>query len=43
VPLSVTQKERIEQIRHWANERAVSASVLEAGDKGARGGRGLEF
>ncbi len=43
VPLSVTQKERIEQIRHWANERAVSASVAEAGAKGTRGGRNLEF
>jgi SpoVK/Ycf46/Vps4 family AAA+-type ATPase len=43
VPLSVTQKERIDQIRHWANERAVSASVAEPGAKGARGGRNLEF
>jgi SpoVK/Ycf46/Vps4 family AAA+-type ATPase len=46
VPLSVTQKERIEQIRRWANERAVNASVAEEGDKGSqgvRGGRTLEF
>ncbi|HEX4328738.1 MAG TPA: AAA family ATPase [Burkholderiales bacterium] len=43
VPLSVTQKERIEQIRRWANERAVSASVAEEGDKGMRGGRNLAF
>jgi SpoVK/Ycf46/Vps4 family AAA+-type ATPase len=43
VPLSVTQKERIEQIRRWANERAVSASVAEEGAQGTRGGRNLEF
>jgi SpoVK/Ycf46/Vps4 family AAA+-type ATPase len=43
VPLSVTQNERIAQIRDWANERAVSASVAEAGDKATRGGRSLEF
>jgi len=43
VPLSVTQKERIEQIRRWANERAVSASVAEEGARGTRGGRNLEF
>ena len=43
VPLSVTQKERIEQIRQWANQRAVNASVTEEGARGGRGGRVLQF
>ena len=46
VPLSVTQRERIEQIRQWANQRAVNASVVEEGKDGkggSRGGRVLAF
>jgi SpoVK/Ycf46/Vps4 family AAA+-type ATPase len=38
VPLSVTQAEKIGQIRAWANQRAVAASAPEEGGA-ARGGR----
>jgi len=40
VPLSVTQSERIAEIRDWANQRAVAASAPEEGGA-ARGGRAL--
>jgi len=42
VPLSVTQAERIQAIRDWANQRAVAASMPEEGT-GPRGGRALQF
>jgi SpoVK/Ycf46/Vps4 family AAA+-type ATPase len=40
VPLSVTQAERIAEIRAWANQRAVAASAPDEGGP-ARGGRAL--
>jgi len=40
VPLSVTQSERIAEIRDWANQRAVAASAPDEGGA-ARGGRTL--
>ncbi|HUN68629.1 MAG TPA: AAA family ATPase [Burkholderiales bacterium] len=40
VPLSVTQAERIAEVRAWANQRAVAASAPEEGGA-ARGGRAL--
>ena len=40
VPLSVTQSERIAEIRDWANQRAVAASAPEEGGA-PRGGRPL--
>jgi len=44
VPLSVTQKERIDKIRDWANQRAVTASEPEeGGGRAGRGGRALTF
>jgi SpoVK/Ycf46/Vps4 family AAA+-type ATPase len=42
VPLSVTQAERIQAIRDWANQRAVAAGTPEEGGS-ARGGRSLQF
>jgi SpoVK/Ycf46/Vps4 family AAA+-type ATPase len=40
VPLSVTQAERIAEIRDWANQRAVAASAPEEGGA-PRGGRSM--
>jgi len=41
VPLSVTQAERITELREWANQRAVAASAPEEGGA-TRGGRSLQ-
>jgi len=42
VPLSVTQAERIGELREWANQRAVAASAPDEGGP-ARGGRALQI
>jgi SpoVK/Ycf46/Vps4 family AAA+-type ATPase len=42
VPLSVTQAERIREIREWANQRAVAASAPEEGGV-QRGGRNIQL
>ncbi|RUL93197.1 AAA family ATPase [Verrucosispora sp. FIM060022] len=39
VPLSVTQAERIDALRTWADTRAVAATAAEDWDGGARSGR----
>lgn len=40
VPLSVTQAERIDAIRSWADTRAVAATAAEDWDLGGRPGAG---